>query len=149
MKITRPRLIGGGVAATIAAALLPVAVAVAYISPPLVLLAAPQSPAHLVARGAALDVTVEYSCTATENMYIDIQATERVGNGLASGYGYTQVPCDGATHVTVVRLYASSPGKAFAKGRAAVQVNMSGCYFDGNDYFCGSDTINRTIRVRR
>ncbi len=147
MKITRPRLIGGGIAATIAAVLLPVAAAVAYISPPLVLLAEPQSPAHMVARGAALDVTIEYSCTATEGMYIDIQATERVGKRLAQGYGYAQVPCDGATHVTVVRLYAS--GTAFTKGRAAVQVNMSGCYFDGNDYFCGYDTINRTIRIRR
>jgi hypothetical protein len=118
--------------------------AVAFISPPLVLLAEPQSPAHLVAGGAALDVTVDYTCAA-DSMFIDIQATEKVGKRLASGYGFVSVPCDGATHTTTVRLTAN--GTAFAKGTAAIRLSVSGCSQDFT--VCGNDTINRTIAVTK
>jgi len=144
MRITRPRLIGGALATAAAAAILPVSAAVAFVSPPLVLLAEPQSPAHLVAGGAALDVTVEYTCAATA-MDISVQASEKVGKRLASGYGYVSVSCDGATHTTVVRLTAN--GTAFVKGTAAVQLNMFGCSQDFS--VCGSDTVNRTVTITK
>jgi hypothetical protein len=130
-----------------AAAVLPIPTAVAYISPPLVLLATPQSPAHLVAGGAAVDVTVEYSCTAQSGMSIDLRVTEAVDGSIATGYGSTSVHCDGATHRTVVRVTASSLGAPFARGRGAVTTNLFGCM--ESPWMCGSDTIYRTIRIRR
>ena len=144
MRITRPKLIGGALATAAAAAILPMASAVAFISPPLVLLAQPQSPAHLIARGAALDVTVEYSCAA-DFMSIEIQATEKVGSRVASGFGSVSVPCDGATHTTIVRI--TTNGTAFARGTAAIRLSVFGCSQDFS--VCGNETINRTIDVRK
>lgn len=148
ITLRRGRLLTGGVVAAGAAALLPAAAAVAFVSPPLVLLATPQSPAHLVAGGAALDVTVEYSCTAQPNMFVGVQVTEAVGRRrIASGAGSTSVACDGATHVTVVRVPATPGGAAFARGTAVVDTSVFGCRDDFA--VCGDDTISRTITVRR
>ena len=61
MRITRTRMMSGAAALGIAAAVVPAAAAVAYNSPPLVLEAEAQSPARLVAQGAAVDVPVETS----------------------------------------------------------------------------------------
>lgn len=144
MRITRARLIGGAVATAAAAAILPISAAVAFVSPPLVLLAEPQSTAHLVAGGAALDVPVDYTCAAS-SMEINLQVTEKMGKRLASGFGYVSVPCDGSSHTTVVRLTAN--GTAFAKGTGAVQLSVFGCSQDFS--VCGSDTISRTITISK
>ena len=148
MKITRPRLVVGTVIASAAAVLIPSAAAVAFISPPLVMLAEAQSPARLVAGGAAVDVTVEYSCTA-DGMSLAVQVTEKVGKGIASGTGYTNVPCDGATHQVVVRAAANAAGRAFAAGSAATQTDVSGCRFRSGHGFCGQDSIQRTIKIKK
>ncbi|MEZ5411501.1 MAG: hypothetical protein R2761_25945 [Acidimicrobiales bacterium] len=147
LRSVRLSRFGGCIAAAGTAALLPdFAAAVAFISPPLVLLATPQPPAHLVARGAALDVTVEYSCTAQPNMFIEVRVTEAVGRRVASGFGSTSVGCDGATHRTVVRVVATPGGAAFARGTAVVDASVFGCRDDFA--VCGNDTISRTVRVR-
>lgn len=148
MKITRYRLVGATVAASAAAVLLPGSAAVALISPPLVLLAQPQSPATLVARGAAVDVPIEYTCTGT-GMYINLTLTEKVGKKIASGYGGTNVPCDGATHRTLVRITATTSGTAFAAGSAAAQADVNGCYVRNDRWICGSDSIVRTIKIKK
>lgn len=148
ITLRRGRLLTGGFVTAGVAALLPAAAAVAFISPPLVLLAGPQDPAHLVAGGAALDVTIEYSCTAQPSMFIDIQVTEAVGRRrIASGFGSTSVACDGATHVTVVRVPASPGGSAFARGTGTVTTSVFGCRDDFA--VCGSDSVNRTVTIRR
>jgi hypothetical protein len=147
MRITRRRLIGVTFVVSAAAGLLPMSAAVAYISPPLVLLGEAQSPAALVAKGAAVDVPVEYSCTAN-GMYIGVTLTERVGNGIASGYGSTSVPCDSATHRVLVRVPASASGKAFAKGSATASTSVDGCLLRNGIYHCGSDTVDRTIKLK-
>jgi hypothetical protein len=148
MKITQPRLVIGTVGASVAAVLLPSAAAVAFISPPLVLLAEAQGPAHLIAGGAGIDVPVEYSCTADE-MYLSVQVTEKVGNGIASGSGSATVTCNGATHRALVRVTATVSGRAFAVGSAATQTDVSGCRERGDRYMCGSDRVVRTIRLTR
>jgi len=147
MRITRPRLIGVSFVVSAAAALLPMSAAVAYISPPLVLLGEAQSPAALVAKGAAVDVPVEYSCTAN-SMFIGVTLTEKVGKGIASGSGYTSVPCDSATHRVLVRVPASPSGKAFAKGRASASTSVDGCLLRKRVYYCGSDSVDRTIKLK-
>lgn len=148
MKITRYRLVGATVAVAAAAVLLPGSAAVALISPPLVLLAQPQSPATLVARAAAVDVPVEYTCTGT-GMSINLTLTENVGKKIASGSGWTNVPCDGATHRTLLRVTATAGGTAFAAGSAAAQTDVSGCYVRNDRWICGSDSITRTIKIKK
>lgn len=148
MRITRSRLIAATMVTSAAAVLLPAATAVAYISPPLVLLAEAQSPATLVARGAAVDVPVEYSCTA-DSMFISVQVTERVGRGIASGFGSTTVPCNSATHRTLVQVPATSGVRAFRAGTASTRTYVSGCYTRNNRWACGDDLVMRTIRIAR
>ncbi len=147
ITLRKGRLLAGGFAAAGVAALLPAAAAVALVSPPLVLLATPQGPAHLAARGAALDVTVEYSCTAQPTMFVDVRVTEAVGRRIASGSGSTSVSCDGATHVTVVRVVANPAGSAFARGTAAVDTSVFGCRDDF--LVCGNDTVSRVVAIRK
>lgn len=148
ITVRKGRLLAGGFAAAGVAALLPTAAAVAFVSPPLVLLATPQGPAHLAARGAALDVTVEYSCTAQPTMFVGVQVTEAVGRKrIAAGSGSTSVSCDGATHVTVVRVIADPAGSAFARGTAAVDTSVFGCRDDFA--VCGNDTVSRIVTIRR
>jgi hypothetical protein len=130
------------------ALLLPGSPALAYISPPLVLLGEAVAPARLVASGAAVDTTVKYSCTA-QTMYVTVQLTEKVGKKIASGYGSASVPCDGATHTTVIRIVANSSGAAFAKGTGLADTSVSGCRIENGRYFCGSDQISSTIAVTK
>lgn len=147
MRITRRTTIAAAFVVGTAAVLLPAASAVAYISPPVVLLAEPQSPAALVAKGAAVDVPVEYSCT-TRGMWMELQVTEKVGKGIASGSATTTVPCDSATHRVLVRAPATPSGKAFTKGTAAVRIALSGCWERNGDYRCGNDSIERTVSIK-
>jgi hypothetical protein len=149
MRITRMRMLGGAAVLGTAAVVLPAAAAVAFNSPPLVLEAEAQSPAHLVAGGAAVDVSVETSCTAKAGgMYTSVRLTEAVGKKVATGQAATTVPCDGATHTVVVRVPASG-NVAFAKGQAAASTYVDGCTIVNNRYICGSDTINRTIKIKK
>jgi hypothetical protein len=148
MKITRARMAGGAAATTAAAVLVPAAAAVAFISPPLVLLGEPQSPAYLVAGGASVDATVEISCTA-DSMPVQVTLTEKVGKKIASGTGGTSISCDGATHRIVVRVKASPQGVAFAAGTANATVEVYGCRTRKDRTMCGSDVVERTIRLRK
>lgn len=149
MKITRPRLIGAAVAASAAAVLLPSSAAVAYVSPPLVLQAQAQSPARLVAHGAAVDVSVEYSCTA-DYMSISLQLTQRAGNHIVTGSGYTSsVLCDGATHLSVIRLSASSSDRPFKAGEAATTTSFWGYLYRDGRWLEGYEHADQTIMIKK
>jgi hypothetical protein len=101
-----------------------------------------------VASGAAVDVTVQYSCTADE-MFVGVQLTEKVGKKIASGSGGTSVPCDRATHNVVIRVAANPAGVAFAKGTAVADTSVSGCRSGNGRYVCGNDLVSRTIAVKK
>lgn len=147
----RPKLVavGAAVLASTAAAVLPASSALAYISPPLVLLAEAQGPASLVAGGAAVDVPVEYSCSAADVMYIGVQLVQGAKKKVAAGSGSTQVACDGRTHRVLVRVRAESAGAAFAKGQASATTDVYGCTSKGGGYLCGDDTVERTIKLKK
>jgi hypothetical protein len=148
MKISRPRTVAAAVlAAGALAAAGPVQSALAFISPPLVLLAAPQSPAALVAKGAAVDVPVTYTCAANF-MYIQLTLTEKVGKKIASGNGSTQVTCNGTTQRILVRVNASAGGAAFAKGTAATSTYVTGYIIKNNRFYYGEDTTYGTITLK-
>ena len=85
--------------------------------------------ATLVAKGAAVDVEVAYTCAPdTTSASIFVQLTQRVSGGrLATGSGFTgDLVCDGALHTTTVRVTASG-GTAFKKGEAVGGGTVLGC----------------------
>ncbi|MDQ1738866.1 MAG: hypothetical protein QOE53_518, partial [Pseudonocardiales bacterium] len=109
--------IGGALAGGVTLALLsPSSPALAFDSGGLYLALTVQSPATLVARGAAVDVAVDVTCNA-QYAGLDVQLTERVGSRIANGYGSVQVVCTGSPQRLLVRVMASGD-KAFSKGTA-------------------------------
>ena len=128
------------------AAVLPASPAVAYFSPPLFLDVEPQSPARLVAGGAAVDVTVEFTCAgATGGGFLTVTVTQGAGGGVASGGRNVTVACSPQQQRTVVTVPASSGGQAYRTGNAFVEADIFAC----TTTFCGSEHDGATIRIRR
>jgi hypothetical protein len=144
---TKLRLAAVAVAlGAVGAATLPAGPAVAFFSPPLFLDVAPQSPAHLVAGGAAVDVTVEFTCAgAVGGGFVSVTVTERVGGGVASGSRTVPVACVPQQQRTVVTVPASSAGTPFRTGNAFAEGDVFACA----NTFCGSEHDGVTIRIRR
>ncbi|HEX8095597.1 hypothetical protein [Jatrophihabitans sp.] len=141
---TKAAVIGGTLAGGVTLALLsPSSPAMAFDSGGLHLALTVQSPATLVARGAAVDVPVEVNCNAT-SAYVDVQLTERVGSRLASGYGYVEVACTGSPQRVLVRVVASGD-KAFTRGTALANANIGGC----NATICGGERSSVTIKITK
>jgi hypothetical protein len=140
---TKATVIGAALAGGVTLALLsPSSPALAFDSGGLHLHLTVQSPATLVARGAAVDVPIDVECN-TQYASLDVQLTERVGNRIASGYGYVQVACTGSQQRVLVRLMAS--GNAFSKGTAVATANLSGC----NDTACGGEQSSVTVKITK
>lgn len=127
------------------AMLVPASSAVAYYSGGLFLDITVQSPARLLAGGAAVDVPVEYTCNGISTS-VSVNVTQRVGGkAVASGYGEAQVACTGAHQRTTVTVTAT--GKAFARGDAFATGRINGCL--AGYVTCGIESHNATIQVRR
>lgn len=140
-KVTAASLavaVGGAVAA-----LSPASPAVAFFSPPLFLDVQVESPGTLIARGAAVDVPVEVTCTSPE-AFVDVTLTQRVGNGLARGSGFATVGCTGARQRILVTVTAFE-GKAFRKQAAFADATIFGCA----ESVCGSERDTETIELHR
>jgi hypothetical protein len=103
--------------------------------------------ATLVAKGAAVDVEVAYSCSPdTTSATIGVELTQRVSSGqLATGFGFTSdLVCDGAEHTTTVRVVAEG-GNAFKKGSAVAEVDLVAC----NEFTCVFSGLSPgTVRIR-
>ncbi len=128
------------------AMLIPASPAVAYFSGGLFLDITVESPARLLAGGAAIDVPVEYTCNSIST-YLTVSVTERVGgNAIASGFGDAQVACTGAHQRTTISVTATG-AKAFAKGKAFATGQISGCLPGYTN--CGAESDTATIRIRR
>src|SRR6266487_3157123 len=67
--------------------------AVAFFSGGLFLDVQVQSPATLVANGAAVDVPLKITCNATEFASVSVTVTQHSGSGVAQGSGGTGVAC--------------------------------------------------------
>jgi hypothetical protein len=103
-----------------------------------------QSPATLIAHGAAVDVPVVVSCstdagTATVTVYLN----EAVGKRIAVGGTSVEVGCTGAPETVLVRVFANNV--AFSKARAAL---AQGSIFACNSESCGQAVDSATIRIR-
>jgi hypothetical protein len=119
--------------------------AVAFFSGGLFLDVQVESPATLVARGAAVDVPLEITCNATGSVTVYVQVTQRSGSGIAEGSGYTGVGCTGSGQRVVVRVSAFGGGKSFKQGTAVADAEVFGC----RPNICGSETDTEVITINR
>jgi hypothetical protein len=118
--------------------------AVAFFSGGLFLDVQVQSPAQLVARGAAVDVPLEVTCNASGTVDVFVSVSQKAGSGVAEGFGYTSVGCTGSGQQITVRVRATG-GKTFKQGTAVVTAEIFGC----NRVTCGSETDSEVIEIRR
>jgi len=136
-------LTAGGVLALFASA----GPAVAFFSGGLFLDVQVESPASLVARGAAVDVPLEVTCNASPNSaFIQVTVTQRAGSGIAQGTAFDNVGCTGSGQQVRVRVQATG-GKAFKQGTAVASAEIFGC--TPNFFTCGSETDSEIIQIQK
>jgi hypothetical protein len=142
---TKAAVVGIALAGGAALALFsPASPALGFLSGGLHLDVTVQSPATLVARGAAIDVPVDVDCNATQNTFVNVGVTERVGGQTATGSGSVQAACNGGHQRLLIRVTAGA-GKPFAKGTAVANANIFGC----NNTTCGSESSSATIQIQK
>jgi hypothetical protein len=121
--------------------------AVAFFSGGLFLDVQVESPAHLVARGAAVDVPLEVTCNArpgTADLFVTV--TQKAGSSVAQGFGHTSVGCTGSGQQITVRVTASG-GKTFKQGTAVADADIFGCNADFST--CGDETDSEAIDIKK
>lgn len=121
--------------------------AVAFFSGGLFLDVQVQSPAALVARGAAVDVPLEVTCNArpgTSSVFVTV--TQKAGSGVAQGSGSTSVGCTGSGQQILVRVQASG-AKTFKQGTAVATADIFGC--TQNFSVCGDETDSEVITIQK
>jgi len=120
--------------------------AVAFFSGGLFLDVQVESPARLVARGAAVDVPLEVTCNASPSADVFVRVTQKAGSGVAQGSGFTSVGCTGSGQQITIRVQATSGGKTFKQGTAVASAEIFGC--TQNFSVCGSETDSETIAIQ-
>jgi hypothetical protein len=103
-----------------------------------------ESPARLLARGAAIEVPLEVTCSGTGSVDLFVSVSQRSGSGVAQGFAFESVPCSGSGEQVTVTVQASG-GKVFKKGSAVVTAEVFGC----NEAVCGSETDTEVIEIQR
>jgi hypothetical protein len=103
-----------------------------------------ESPARLLARGAAIEVPLEVTCNATGPVEVFVRVSQRSGSGVAEGFGFESVGCTGSGEQVTVVVQASG-GKTFRKGTAVVTAEVFGC----NEAICGTETDTEVIEIQR
>ncbi len=132
---------GGAAVATVGSA----GPALGFFSPPLLLEIHVNSPATLVAKGAAANVVVQVECSGASTAFVSVNLTERAGSAIASGSGSTEIGCTTNANQNVLVLVTAQPGKAFKKGTAVASGFISAC--TPNFRVCGSEQDQRTIQL--
>lgn len=128
----------------VAALLGPIGSAVGFLSGGLFLDVRVQSPGKLVARGAAIEVPLEVTCTSPE-AELFVQVRQRVGGGaIAQGEAFEQIACTRSRQEVTVTVFAS--GAAFKKGTALAEAQIFGC-LQGSG--CGSESDTAEIAIVR
>jgi hypothetical protein len=121
--------------------------AVAFFSGGLFLDVQVESPARLVARGAAVDVPLEVTCNARPGTaFVQVSVSQKSGSGIANGFGRADVGCTGSGQQVTVRAQAYG-GKTFKQGAAVASAEVFGC--TANFSTCGSETDSEAIDIKR
>ncbi|HZD02150.1 MAG TPA: hypothetical protein VFA46_18770 [Actinomycetes bacterium] len=136
-------IIAGGVLALFATS----GPAVAFFSGGLFLDVQVESPATLVAKGAAVDVPLEVTCNASPDASVGVTVTQKAGSGVAQGTSFTSVGCTGSSQQIRVRVQATSGGKTFKQGTAVASAEIFGCARDFS--VCGRETDSQVIDIKR
>jgi uncharacterized protein DUF6299 len=100
---------------------------------------------HLDHQGDAV-ITGTENCSAQDLQYseLDVSASQNVGRiGTIQGFGFGDLPCDGATHAWSVVVSPQS-GK-FAGGKAKVSADGFAC----NITSCSDSSVSQTVQLRR
>jgi hypothetical protein len=144
----RAKLAAAAVVAIIAGAsfalFAPSGPAVAFSSGGLFLDVQVESPAHLVSRGAAVDVPLEVTCNAVGDAFVQVSVTQKSGSGVAQGFAFENVGCTGSGEQIVIRVQASG-AKTFKQGTAVASAEIFGC----NNITCGSETDSEVIQLQK
>jgi hypothetical protein len=128
------------------ALLAPAGPAVAFSSGGVFLDVQVEEPAHLVARGAGVDVPLEITCGGVRGtVFVFVTVTQRVSKGVAFGDGSGEFACTGGGQDVTVRVTADPSGKAFIRANAVIEAEIFGC----GTRICGSETDSETVRLRR
>jgi hypothetical protein len=145
----RAKLAAAAVVAIIAGAsfalFAPSGPAVAFSSGGLFLDVQVESPAQVVARGAAVDVTLEVTCNSPE-AFVQVTVTQRSGSGVAQGSGSESVGCTGSGQQVVIRVQTFG-AKVFKQGTAVASASIFGC--TANFSTCGSETDSEVIQLQK
>ena len=133
------------VAGAAAAVLVPVGAAVAIDSAPSSAVVEVVS-ADLVARGAAVDVTVAYTCAGV-GPELSVQVAQRSAGRVISGstYSSTGLVCDGTSRTAVLRVLAPDGAHGFKNGPAAISASLWTC----GAGTCGTVSDNEEVSLRR
>jgi hypothetical protein len=118
--------------------------AVAFFSGGLFLDVQVDSPARLLARGAAIEVPLEVTCNAVGTVDVQVTVIQHSGSGATQGFGYTEVGCAGAGQQVTVTVQVFGV-KAFKKGTAVATAEIFGC----NNVTCGRETDTEVIDIQR
>jgi hypothetical protein len=125
------------------AVLSPASPAVAFYSGGLFLDVVPQSPATMVAKGAAVDIPVEVTCNSpTASLHVAV--TQSVNHKIATGDGFAEVGCTGAHQRVLIRVTAQG-NRAFTTGTALATAEVFGC----NNVLCGQETGSTSVKIKR
>lgn len=122
----------------------PSGAAVGQQSPPLTLGVNVQSPVTLLARGAALSVSVDIVCTQGAEGDVSVSVAQRVGGGTATGTGGSPFVCTGTNQEVEIIVQASS-GKAFRTGVASVS-SSAFVYTGGQSVSANDHEVVRIVR---
>jgi len=91
-----------------------------------------------------VDVTLEVTCNATSDAFVQVSVTQRAGSGVAQGFGFESVGCTGSGEQVVIRAHEFG-GKPFKQGTAVASAEIFGC----NNVTCGSETDSEVIEIQR
>jgi hypothetical protein len=98
---------------------------------------------HFTKSGSAIvSGTVTCSGANIEFAFLDVQLRQRVGRAVISGFGSSDLLCDGETHDWSVEVFADNG--IFKGGRAATVVFALAC----DPIFCGEGFAEETIHLR-
>jgi hypothetical protein len=130
-----------------AAAVMPVSSAIAVDSSPTTWQVEVSPTATLLARGAALSVSVTAQCPSSPFFpttgLVTVTLSQRQGSITTSASGTATVACTGAPSAETVYVVVKSGDKVFKKGTAFAVATIAQCAFCGGTM----DTDSRTVTV--
>lgn len=99
--------------------------------------------ATLVAKGAAVDVSVTVTCEAGASGSVGTTITQRSGNTVMQGSGSTSFVCTGEPQTVTVRTVAEVGGPPFKSGEAVAHAFANAC----GEFGCEFASTDETIRI--